>query len=189
MEEQVLLDSGDRLLVRQLGPQDGPVLAEAVEAMSERSRFLRFHSGIARLSDSTLRTLTEIDHHDHEALAALDPATGAIVAVARFIRDADDPRRAELAVTVGDSWQRRGLGTLLLRRLARMAADVGVRHFTADVLAENRATLDLLRRLGTVDVTRHGTTVTVRMDTADWVIDARPRGTLHAAAGCGRSGA
>lgn len=184
MEEHVLLRSGHRVLVRQLERQDRPVLAEAVAALTERSRFLRFHSGIARLSESTLRSLTEIDHHDHEALAAVEPTSGAIIAVARFIRDDADPHAAEVAVTVGDSWQRRGLGALLLRRLARRAVDVGVHHFTADVLAENRATLDLLRRLGTVDTTRDGTTVSVRMDAGQWVTEAGTSGGRYAPAGC-----
>ena len=80
---------------------------------------------------------------------AAAPGSGQLVGVARFIRIPGEPDLAEVAVTVIDSWQRRGLGTALLRELAQRATEEGIRHFTAEMLAENKPMLTLARRSGT----------------------------------------
>ena len=105
-----------------------------------------------------------MDHHDHEALVAVAPGSGQLVGVARFLRNPEEPDQAEAALTVIDSWQQRGLGTALLRELAQRAADEGIRHFTAEILAENRPMLTLARRLGPAETTFDGTTVSARID-------------------------
>ena len=78
------------------------------------------------LSEAMVRYLTDVDHHDHEAVVALDAATDEGVGVARYVRDPERPTRAEAAVTVTDDWQGRGLGTLLLELLAVRAREEGV---------------------------------------------------------------
>ena len=65
---------------------------------------------------------------------------------------------------VADAWQRRGLGTLLLRELAGRAADVGINQFTAEILTEYAPTLALLQQLGAADMTRDGSTVAIAID-------------------------
>jgi GNAT superfamily N-acetyltransferase len=102
-----------------------------------------------RLSAAELRYFTEVDGHHHEALGAVDPRTGDGVGVARFVRDREDPSRAEVAVTVADDWQHRGVATLLLDQLTERARTEGVTHYTALVSAENRAMHHLLEHLGT----------------------------------------
>ena len=87
-----------------------------------------------RLSERDLDYLTRIDHHDHEALIALDRPGGDIVGVARFVRTG--PEEAEPAIVVADDWQGRGLGRQLMGALADRALDEGVRRFRAPVLAE-----------------------------------------------------
>ena len=166
------LRSGDWVSVRQLRPEDAPALAAAVERLSALSRYRRFHSALPRLTEQMVGYLTDIDHHDHEALVAVPQGSGGIiVGVARFIRDPAHPDTAEVAVAVADSWQRRGLGTLLLRRLARRASEAGIRTVTGDILAENYPTVKLARRLGVRSMDNHGTMVTTRMDIADWAAD------------------
>jgi RimJ/RimL family protein N-acetyltransferase len=95
-----------------------------------------------------LRYFTDVDHHDHEALAALDQAGGHGVGIARYIRDAGDPQAAEIAVTIVDDWQGRGLGTELLARLSGRARSEGIRRFTALADAGNVAVAALLRNAG-----------------------------------------
>ena len=76
---------------------------------------MRFLTGNKNeLSPAELRYFTEIDHHDHEALGAVDRANGRGVGVARYVRSLEDSQTAELAVTVVDEWQGRGLGTELV---------------------------------------------------------------------------
>ena len=161
---QVTLRSGHQALVRPLRPDDGPGLAEAFEQLSETSRYRRFFAVKPRLSEGTLALLTDVDHHDHEALVALAPDSGQLVGVARFFRLSGQPDQAEVAVTVIDSWQRRGLGTVLLRELAQRAATEGIRHFTAEILAENGPMLTLAHRLGLADTNLHGGTVSALIE-------------------------
>jgi RimJ/RimL family protein N-acetyltransferase len=161
---RITLRSGQRVLIRAVRPDDAPGLAEAYEQLSETSRYRRFFAVKPHLSEQSLAYFTDVDHHDHEALVAVSPGTGQLVGVARFIRDPRQPDQAEVAVTVVDSWQRRGLGTVLLRELAQRAAEEGIGHFTAEILADNQPMLNLAHRLGHADTTRSGSTVSARID-------------------------
>jgi RimJ/RimL family protein N-acetyltransferase len=152
------------VLVRAICPDDAPGLAEAYEQLSETSRYRRFFAAKPHLSEQSLAYFTNVDHHDHEALIAVAPGSGQLVGVTRFIRDPRQPDQAEVAVTVIDSWQRRGLGTVLLRELAQRAAEEGIRHFTAEILADNRPMLSLAHQLGHAETTRDGLTVSARID-------------------------
>ena len=173
------LRSGDWVSVRRLCPEDAPALAAFIERLSAQSRYRRFHSALPRLTGQMISYLTDIDHHDHEALIAVPPGTGGvIVGVARFIRDPAHPDTAEVAVVVADSWQRHGLGTLLLRRLARRAREVGISSVTGDILAENHPTIRLARRLGVRSMANHGSTVATRMNISDWAVDDSDAGSL-----------
>jgi RimJ/RimL family protein N-acetyltransferase len=115
--------------------------------LSARSRQLRFLSPKQELSPAELHYFTDVDHHHHEALGALDHADGRGVGIARYIRDADDPQAAEIAVTIIDDWQGRGLGTELVVRLSERARSEGIRRFTALVGADNPAMAGLLRNV------------------------------------------
>ncbi len=150
--------------IRAVRSDDGPGFAEAFEQLSETSRYRRFFSVKPHLSEQSLAYFTDVDHRDHEAVVAVAPDSGKLVGVARFIRDPREPDQAEVAVTVIDSWQRRGLGTALLHNLAQRAAQEDIREFTADILAENRPMLTLARRLGQAETTSNGTTVSARID-------------------------
>lgn len=162
------LRSGCRVWVRPIEPADGPELRWAFEHLSEQSRYRRFFTGMPTLSDAMVRRLTEIDHVDEEALVAVpDKRSRTIVGVARFVRDRHDPATADLAITVADDWHGRGLGSALLALLSHRASEVGIRHFTADMLAENRAVLALVRSAGGTPTADAGSTVTSRIDIAD----------------------
>jgi GNAT superfamily N-acetyltransferase len=104
------------------------------------------------LSEAMVRYLTEIDHHDHEALAALDEQTGEGIGVARYVRDPKRPDVAEVAVTVLDDWQGKGLGTLLLEVLGARARAEGIRSFVALMLGSNQEMMDVLTALGPVRI-------------------------------------
>jgi len=155
---RVVLRDGSKVVIRQVRSADAPLLADGFARLSPESRRLRFLRRKDALSAAELRYFTDVDHHDHEALGALDRAGGRGVGVARYVRDADDPYAAEIAVTVVDDWQGRGLGTELLAQLSGRARAEGIRRFTALVSADNAAMTALLRRLCADPVHReHGT--------------------------------
>jgi GNAT superfamily N-acetyltransferase len=95
-----------------------------------------------------------VDHHEHEALIALDPATGRGAGVARYVRDDGDPQAAEIALTVADGWQGRGLGTELLARLSGRARQEGIGRLTAVVSYDNVPAGLLLRSADAVETRR-----------------------------------
>ena len=134
--QRVTIRDGAELCIRQVGPDDKQLITEGIERLSPESRYRRFFRPLDRLSERDLAYLTEIDHTDHEALAAIDPETGALVGVARYVRGAD-PHLAEVSVAVGDPWQRRGVATALLERLVERAREAEITHFVALVLDEN----------------------------------------------------
>jgi len=148
MDRIAVLRDGSEVIIRRVTPADTPVLAEGFERLSRESRRLRFLTAKPSLTPRELRYLTEVDGHNHEALGALDPLTGRGLGVARFVRLAPDADVAEVAVTVTDDWQRRGLGTLLLEALTDRARAEGIRSYTALVADENTVVVDLLRRMG-----------------------------------------
>jgi RimJ/RimL family protein N-acetyltransferase len=144
------LRDGRRVRVRPITPADKRGLSAGLARMSPRSRYLRFHRVIERLSDAELRYLTEIDMRTHFAWVAVSLAEPGEpgVAVIRYVRDAVDPRSAEVAVTVIDDYQGVGLGTLLLETLLVSAMLNGIERVVALVLPENEAALRLFGRVG-----------------------------------------
>jgi RimJ/RimL family protein N-acetyltransferase len=159
----VVLRDGSLVLIRQIHAADAPLLADIFGQLSDTSRWMQFLAAKKELSAAELRYLTDVDHHDHEALAALDPAGGG-VGVARYIRHTTDPQAAEVAVTVVDGWQGRGLGTELLIQLSGRARQEGIGRFTAVASAGNAAAAGLLR-------TMHANLVGRGYDTVEYEIN------------------
>jgi RimJ/RimL family protein N-acetyltransferase len=143
--ERVRTRDGAELLIRQVRSEDKQLIAAGIERLSPESRYRRFFRPLDRLSERDLAYLTEIDHTDHEALAAIDPESGDLVGVARYVRT-DEPHLAEVSVAVGDPWHRRGVATVLLERLVERAREAGITHFVALVLDENLEAIRLFER-------------------------------------------
>jgi RimJ/RimL family protein N-acetyltransferase len=148
---ELTLRDGSEVRVEPIRPEDKDALARGFEQLSEQSRYRRFLAPMDRLSPTMLAYLTEVDHHDHEALIAFDGGSREVVGVARYVRG--EGTSAEAAVTVGDDWQGRGLGTALTSLLAGRALEEGIDRFTALLLAENREMIALLESVGHVTVT------------------------------------
>jgi RimJ/RimL family protein N-acetyltransferase len=109
-------------------------------SLSPQSARLRFLAPKNHLTLAELRYLTEVDHVDHYALVAVladDPST--MAGVGRWVRDGDHPDAAEVAIVVGDCYQRQGLGTALGTALGDGARALGIARFTAMMLPENTA--------------------------------------------------
>jgi acetyltransferase len=126
--------------IRPIEPADKEALAAGYLRLSDETIRRRFLTPKPRLSAAELRYLTEIDGHDHVAFVA-SPVEHPdwIVAVARFVRNAEDPRSAEFAIVVGDRYQRCGLGSALARSLIEAAREHDVARFTATSLSDNVA--------------------------------------------------
>jgi RimJ/RimL family protein N-acetyltransferase len=161
---QVVLRDGSAVLIRPVRSTDASLLADGFARLSERSRRLRFLGRKNTLTEADLRYFTDVDHHDHEALGAVDHVRGGGVGIARYVRDREDPGAAEIAVTIVDDWQGRGLGTELLARLSDRACQEGIHRFTALVAADNAAVAGLLRSSGAGLVRRGSGTAEYEID-------------------------
>ena len=140
----VILRDGSTLRLRAPAAEDADALLEFFAALSEHSRYLRFH-GFAALGPKLVEPLLRPDWLERGAL--LGSLDGRVVAVANWVR-LRDPRAAEVAFAVGDEFQRRGIGTRLLEQLAARAAVAGIEEFVAEVLHENETMLRVFRNAG-----------------------------------------
>ena len=149
----ITLRDGSGVRIRQGGASDNELLLRGFERLSPQSRYRRFLTPVPELDRETVRYLTDIDHQDHEAMIALDERGNEGLGVARYVRNPERPDTAEVAVTVIDDWQNRGLGAILLEMISARARQQGITSFTALMLAENQEMLDLLKELGPVQIT------------------------------------
>jgi GNAT superfamily N-acetyltransferase len=171
------LTDGAPVFVRAIEPADVCRLRRMFDRLSPLSVYHRFFAPIHRPRAGMLERLADVDHLRREALVAI--VGDEIVAVARY-EGGDSGPDAELAVTVEDAWQHRGLGTLLGRRLATVARARGFTAFTATVLGENRTALHLVRavspdaqiRLGSGE---YGVYAPLRNETAPSPVRSRVR--------------
>jgi RimJ/RimL family protein N-acetyltransferase len=142
-----LLD-GTSVPYHAIAPENASALQRFHHRLSERSIYLRFFGVKPELSDREAVYFTNLDKINRFALVAVDPERPEeIVGVVSFDREGTT-ERAEYAAEVEDSWQGRGLGLALTRRLIGAAKKRDVRIFTAFVLPQNRGMLHLLRGLG-----------------------------------------
>lgn len=129
---------------------DGSALAAGLAAMSRESLRLRFFSA-GMPPESVVRYLLDVNYIDHFAWVAIDAddPESPTIGSARFIRSRSDHSEADIGIGLIDRMQGRGIGSLLMEALGVAAATAGIERFTADVLRENRAMRELLRRPST----------------------------------------
>ena len=147
---QVKLRNGMRVRMRAIRPDDESRLVQLYDALSQDSRYHRFFTVMRRPPPDWARYLANVDYVRRLALvveAPRDPQ--ALIAVARY-EATTQADCAEVAFVVQDTWQNRGLGTVLFRELLEAASNNGITRFCAWVLADNRRMLDLICRLGEV---------------------------------------
>jgi len=148
------LADGTRVRIRPLVGADRDWISRGVQELSEESRYSRFLAPVRQLSPSALSRLVDsVDGDRHVALVVFEvPVTGpdAPIGVARFVRLATDPWCAEVAVTVIDRHQGKGLATVLCGLLVERACELGVGCFSATMNSSNEASQRLLLQLGQV---------------------------------------
>jgi RimJ/RimL family protein N-acetyltransferase len=145
------LRDGTPAMIWPLLPTDGEALRDMFSRLSPESRQRRFLSTLRELDDPMIQRLVgDVDGTRHVALLLVvlppDGLEGP-VGIARLIQDPADPATADIAVTVGDDWQGRGVGTVLAAELMRRRPPA-VKRLVTEVGADNRASLALLAGAG-----------------------------------------
>ena len=132
--------------IRPLRAGDTETVHAVFARLSARSAFLRFHTGLPRLTPAMAGRLAAVVPGQHEVLVAVHE--GHPVGLARWIRDARDPRAVEVAVEVADAVQGRGIGGHLLRAVLASARAAGSTLVLAHVHPDNGPVASWLARLG-----------------------------------------
>ena len=118
-----LLRDGSQIEIRALRPEDEADMLAAIERTSAQSLQRRFFVMKRHFSDKERAYFMDIDFKNHVAIVALAEEAGrkVIVGSGRYI--VFEPGRAEMAFMVVDTWQGRGLGSILMRHLVKFASD------------------------------------------------------------------
>jgi len=142
------LRDGQRVEIRALAPGDRPALEAAVDRTSPLSLYRRFFAVKTTFTENEAQFFLSVDFKKHVALVAVvnERSRPAIVGGGRYVLVENG--KAEVAFTIIDAYQGKGLGTMLLRHLAAIARSAGLRQFVAEVLSENRPMLDVFEHSG-----------------------------------------
>jgi acetyltransferase len=145
----ILLPGNECLILRTIQPQDAEGLQAYVRGLSSESRRNRFLGTLGELAPTRLDDLIRMRGPRQVVLLALTQIGSKLQTVAEaMLVVATDSERGEIALSVTDTWQHRGLGTVLTRHLEARARRVGVRYLFGDVLRTNTAMKGLARKTG-----------------------------------------
>ncbi|MFT3900198.1 MAG: GNAT family N-acetyltransferase [Gordonia sp. (in: high G+C Gram-positive bacteria)] len=144
----VLASDGGVVHLRPIVPDDADDVVEFHSQLSERTRYMRYFGPTPKLPPREVARMTTVDYVDRVALVAL--LGGKIIAIGVYegLAGSGRPESAEVAFTVSDAHQGRGLGPILLEHLAGAAAENGFTRFEAEVLAENTNMVTVFRDAG-----------------------------------------
>jgi acyl-CoA synthetase (NDP forming)/GNAT superfamily N-acetyltransferase len=147
--EYVLLRDGQTICLRAATAADIPVVENFMCGVSRASLQMRFMGAISHVSRSTIESMCAGDPRGSFSLLAIsgqEPDARAI-GIGNYA-SLGTGSKAEVAFLVQDEFQGRGISTLLLERLAGIAAGHGFIGFEADVLYENQAMINVFRDSG-----------------------------------------
>jgi acetyltransferase len=144
---------GTEVTIRPIRPEDEPLMAAFHERLSQHSVYFRYFHMVSLSQRTAHERLTRMCFIDYDRAIALvaereDPKDGReLLGIGRLTR-VHGTNDAEAAIVVRDDFQRRGLGTELLRRLIKIGRQEKIERIAADILAENRAMQLICQRLG-----------------------------------------
>ena len=153
------LRDGRRVEIRALRHEDRTGLEDAVRRTSAESLRRRFFSVRRYFSEQEMEFFSDIDFVNHVALVVVAEEGGGAVIVGGGRYIVVEPGRAEVAFALIDEYQGQGIGAALMRHLAAIARDAGLRELIAEVLPENTAMLKVFKKSGLHPTTRRETGV------------------------------
>ena len=141
-----LLSDGTTIEIRAARPDDFDAVRDMHAKMSEDNLYLRFFSMSPLVAEQEARRICREPGPDHAALLAV--LDGEVVGCGTYEHYGAGTPSAEVAFTVADDLQNRGIGMLLLEHLVSLARGRGFRAFTAETLSENAAMLRVFADAG-----------------------------------------
>ncbi len=152
------------LCFKQLEKEDREKFIEGFKKLSPNTVFHRFFGFMKELTEKQVEDLLNTNKTDHIAWTAFDiiddEAYG--VGVGRFKRSETTPNEAELALTVIDEYQNKGVGSVLLGIMYYLASKLDIDIFTGFILYDNTRLIKRFKELG-ADFTRIGSEYEMRL--------------------------
>ena len=147
-ESQVTI-AGEVVTIRPIRMTDTEMESSFIRRLSPQTRRYRFLGGVKELSATELSRLCDVDGRHSMAFVATtrDAGRETEIGVSRYAPNSSADVR-EIAVTVADDWQGRGLGTMLMKQLIKSARDNGVKHLYSVDFADDAAMRALADDLG-----------------------------------------
>jgi GNAT superfamily N-acetyltransferase len=135
------------MMVRPLRLSDAEPLRDMLYRLSDESTYQRFFEFKKSHPREEIEELVDSAHQENVALVATTLDAGEVVGMARYDLD-PATQLADVAFVVADAWQKKGIGTALMRRIVEIARARGVAGFTADVLPTNELMLAVFNESG-----------------------------------------
>jgi RimJ/RimL family protein N-acetyltransferase len=142
------LKDGTQVIVRAIRNDDRDGVLSAFSNLDRESIYTRFFTLKRELTKTELRQLTDVDNNRVVALvvALAGDERGDLVGGGRYCRTRENA--AEIAFTTAERFRDRGVASLILNHLVRIAGSNGIVQFEADVLPNNIAMLSVFRKSG-----------------------------------------
>jgi acyl-CoA synthetase (NDP forming)/GNAT superfamily N-acetyltransferase len=148
-KEHVLLKNGQGLFFRPAVLGDIPKVESFMQRVSRESLRMRFMAAVSQVSSDLIKQMCSGDLKNSACLIAVtgDDDDSVIVGLGNYITTVNG-QTAEIALLIEDDYQGRGIGTLLLERLAGLAAANGFTEFEAEVLPDNQQMMNVFKSSG-----------------------------------------
>lgn len=149
LETQTVLADGTALLIRPVRPEDANIEQDFIGRLSPQTIYFRFMQSLHELTPQMLTRFTQIDYDQEMALAAIVCQEGEEIeiGVARYLTNPDG-ETCEFAIVIADDWHHKGIATVLMTELIKVARQRGLKQMEGEILTENRGMLSLMRKLG-----------------------------------------
>lgn len=184
--DRIVLRDGTVAWIGPLQHKDRADLEREFETLSYLSKWHRFLGGVQHLTPAMLDALVDdVDFVNHVALIVFVEHDGEPepAAIGRIVRHASVPDAADIAITVKDAWQGRGIASALVPRLIALRP-AGVTHLLTEISADNAASLALAKRAGTLRIHPADGVFDIEVDLDDIGVrfpQPSPGGRLHPA--------
>ena len=158
------LRDGRTVEIRAQRSQDRESMHAAIARFSSGALYRRFFGVRRQFSEKETDHFLDIDFVNHVALVAVanDAGQSTIIGGGRYV--VIQPGQAEVAFAIIDTYQGLGIGSALMRHLATLGREAGLREFTAEVLTENAPMLNVFERSGlAMSTERDGTVMHVTL--------------------------
>lgn len=149
-ESEAALKDGTKVTVRPIKPTDEPLLQDFFYSHSDETIYRRYFRAVRALPHATAQTLVNLDYQDRMAFVATIGEIGLerIIGVGRYSKDKEHPDMVEVAYTIHEDFQGRGLGTILQNRLENYARRKGFKGSSGYLFQDNDPMLTIYGRLG-----------------------------------------